>query len=93
MKITVKKSVTHSMSNYEKENVNTTHDTEAVKQLFVDVLKNKNEYDESKLKWDGKEDLAVQDISSIALHNFYLEVEKLGKKIKLENRTVIQVVD
>lgn len=92
MKITVQKSITHCASD-ESNAVSLTHETEAIKDLFVDVLKSKDEYDEAKLKWDGPKEVSIQDISSMTLHNFCLEAERLGKKVLLEKRTVIQIVD
>ena len=66
-------------------------ENENLKELFVDVLKNKNEYVEDQINWQNNETVSVSNVSSMALHSFVLEAEKLGKNITYTKKTVIEI--
>jgi len=66
-------------------------DAKQLKALFESVLREKGELDKSNLNWIDDKTVVTNELSGIALHNFLLKVEQLGKNITFTKKTVIEI--
>ena len=66
-------------------------DSEKLKSLFHNVLIEKQEMERCNIDWVDNKTVVVDQLSGMALHNFLLKVEKLGKSITLTKKTVIEI--
>ena len=65
---------------------------EAIKKLFTEILKEKGEYESSKITWKDDEDLKISNISTEAINTFMEKAEKLGKSIRYIKKTIIEII-
>ncbi len=65
--------------------------TEQLKALFETVLKEKKELGKCNLNWIDEKTVVTDELSGIALHNFLLKVEELGKNITFTKKTIIEI--
>jgi hypothetical protein len=66
-------------------------DDSKLKELFIDVLKDKDEYDETAVNWRDEETVEVNNISNMSLHSFLLKAEQMGKDITYTKKTIIKI--
>lgn len=66
-------------------------DDSKLKELFIDVLKDKDEYDEAVVNWRDDETVEVNNISNMSLHSFLLKAEQMGKDITYTKKTIIKI--
>lgn len=64
---------------------------EELKNMFENVLKEKNEFSPDKLKWLDEKTVQVDELSGLSLHSFLLKVEELGKDVTFTKKTVIEI--
>lgn len=64
-----------------------------IKNTFIELLKSKNEYDQNDVQWKDDEHVEVSNISSMTLHSFLLRAEEMGKRVQLEKKMVIKIID
>jgi len=65
--------------------------TKQLKALFETVLKEKKELGKYNLNWIDEKTVVTDELSGIALHNFLLKVEELGKNITFTKKTIIEI--
>ncbi|MGB0522131.1 MAG: hypothetical protein ACPGJS_04185 [Flammeovirgaceae bacterium] len=64
-----------------------------LKKMLEEALKENGETDTLSYKWVDDETVEVYNNRGLALHSFLLEVEKLGKDITFEKKTIIKITD
>lgn len=74
-----------------KNSVSETENDSQLKKVFIDVLKSKNEYDESCIEWLDDETVSCNNVSTMSLHSFLLQAEKMGKDISYTKKTIIKI--
>lgn len=92
MRITLNANYNHTVT--DKQEGNSKNKTLInLKSLFAENLKNEVEHKKGSITWTDNESVEVTGVSLIALHRFILEAEKLGKSIRFEKKTVIEIID
>lgn len=65
----------------------------ALQELFEQTLIEKGENEGNKFKWVGDNEIQVDGLSGLTLHNFLLKAEALGKKITYRRSIVFTITD
>lgn len=91
MIISQKSTVVHPNPIKPSANMKGMQDDSVLKSLFIDMLKSKNEYNESSIQWSDDETVEISNISNMSLHTFLLKAEKMGKDISYTKRTIIEI--
>ena len=91
MVISIEKKIDQSSAANVTEEEKRSIDVEQLKALFENVLREKGELDKSNLNWIDDKTVVTDELSGIALHNFLLKVEQLGKNITFTKKTVIEI--
>ncbi len=65
--------------------------TPELKNMFENILKQKNEYDKAQVNWVDDESVELKNVSNQCLHSFLIEAEKQGKDISFTKQTVITI--
>lgn len=65
--------------------------TEELKTMFENVLIEKRELENCTLNWLDNKTVVTERLSGIALHNFLLKAEQLGKNVTYTKKTVIEI--
>lgn len=63
-----------------------------LKSLLEQTLAEKHDLNEVDLQWNGEE-VELKGVSKMALHNFILKAEKLGKNITYAKTYTVSIVD
>ncbi len=66
-------------------------DAPLMSELFEETLRSKGEYDPSRIKWIEDNEVEVNGLSKMTLHNFLLRAEALGKDITYTKQTTISI--
>ena len=96
MTVTVKSELHPTTSNHLKvlRSSNSESQSDAqIKQLFEQVLKEKNAYHKEKMNWINESTVEITGVSGLALHSFVLRAEELGKTVSYEKKTIIKIID
>lgn len=72
------------------ENVNPCSEEE-LKEKFNELFKNENQ-DSTKINWLEDGTVEVQGASPMALHNFTLQAEAMGKEVRYHKKTIIEII-
>lgn len=65
----------------------------ALQELFEQALAETGENGAQKFKWVGENEIQVDGLSGMTLHNFLLKAEALGKKVTYRRSIVFQIED
>ncbi|MEP1095254.1 MAG: hypothetical protein ABJG78_09100 [Cyclobacteriaceae bacterium] len=60
-------------------------------ELFHQTMQEKGEYDPSNVSWTDHKTVEVEGLSKMAVHNFILKAEALGKDITYTKQTIISI--
>ena len=63
------------------------------RELFEQTLNANDEKALNNVKWVGENEIQVDGLSGMTLHNFLLKVEALGKKVTYRRSTVFTITD
>ena len=83
MTISVQSSMNHVSPKKEES-------TATLKDVFVELLKERGEYDTNNITWNSDDEVVVSKINHFTLHQLVLKAEELGKQISFEKNTVIK---
>ncbi len=64
-----------------------------LKDLFETTLKSKNEFDQARTKWVQTNEVEVEGLSQMTLHDFVLKAEGLGKKVSYTRSLTVKISD
>lgn len=65
----------------------------ALQELFQQTLNEKGENVANQFKWVAENEIQVDGLSSMTLHNFILKAEELGKKVTYRRSIVLTISD
>lgn len=65
----------------------------ALQELFEHTLDERGENVPNKFKWVAENEIHVDGLSSMTLHNFILKAEALGKKVTYRRSIVLTITD
>lgn len=93
MTITINSSIEQECSKNKEQYLIDNPNCPELQEVFKTVLKDKNEYDEKNLNWIDEKNVEVKKVSPMALHNFVLKAEEMGKGVVYEQKTIIRITD
>lgn len=64
-----------------------------LQQLFEETFNEKGEHSIGNLRWVGENEVEVNGLSNMTLHNFILKAEALGKKVTYRRNIVLTITD
>lgn len=65
----------------------------AIRDLFEQTLTENEEIEGDRFKWVGENEIQVDGLSGMPLHNFVLKAEALGKKVTYRRSIVFTITD
>ncbi len=92
MRITIEKEFTQEAPVNVAGNA-TSDSASNTRKLLLGYLKEKSALNKCKLSWEGSEQVAIENIDALTLHGFMLEMEKMGKQVNIQKKTIIEVID
>lgn len=66
-------------------------DLDSIAELFEEDLRDKGDYDPSKVKWTSDNSVVIRDLPKMSLHNFILKAESMGLNISYTKETIIKI--
>ncbi len=64
---------------------------DSIAELFEQDLRDKGEYDPSKVNWTSDQTVQIKDLPKMSLHSFILKAEELGLNISYTKQTIINI--
>ena len=92
MRVTLNANYSHIINSGFGKESNEKVDNQKLKEVYIHSLKQKSEYKDGLVVWKDNDNVEVSGVGALALYRFVLEAEKLGKNVRFEKKTIIQII-
>ncbi len=89
--ISIEKVISKPQSSVQTVEKNKVISTNELKTLLEQIIRSKGEMDSCNMSWANDKTVVMENLSGLALHNFLLKIEELGKNVTFTKKTVIEI--